>query len=319
LKEGSRRDSGTTLGTVEGLVTEVSRAVDKPALEVRHRGTLCDDVRAFDPSRATCGSLVTRHRGRFPLFCHGHWAGHPGRPGDLGEGRYRSSMSNRYVQGVPLLTEVGEYAGQEVVAISCTQLGTQYSATQARKVVDAWVGFFASGPSPIRELEFTTRTPKRLFDALAGQAQLRRLAVKWGDYADLAALANCSELRDLSLRGASSVTSVATLGELSTLEQLALEGLKRVHDLGPLGRLERLTHLELGGDWMSSRIAHLDSIGFMRNLTSLEDVLLHTIIVDDLDYSPLLALPRLKSVRVMRARGMTPPHEYLKSRLPWAE
>jgi hypothetical protein len=42
------------------------------------------------------------------------------------------------------------------------------------------------------------------------------------------------------------------------------------------------------------------------------------IIVDDLDYTPLLALPRLKSVRVMNAHGMTPTHEQLKAALPWS-
>jgi len=40
--------------------------------------------------------------------------------------------------------------------------------------------------------------------------------------------------------------------------------------------------------------------------------------VDDLDYTPLFCLPNLKEVRVMAARGMTPPHEELTRRLPWA-
>lgn len=53
-----------------------------------------------------------------------------------------------------------------------------------------WVEFFRSGPTPITDLTFTTRTPKRLFDALAGQPQLVRLSVKWGDYEDLSPLEN---------------------------------------------------------------------------------------------------------------------------------
>jgi hypothetical protein len=69
---------------------------------------------------------------------------------------------------------------------------------------------------------------------------------------------------------------------------------------------------------MSPRNAHVNSIGFLRDLTALENVLLHTIIVDDLDYSPLLSLPRLRSVRVMKTRGMKPSHEDLKSALPWS-
>jgi len=218
----------------------------------------------------------------------------------------------------PLVREVAEYAGQEVIRVSCTQLGPRYTATQARNIVTAWTDFFASGPSAIQDLEFTSRTPKRLFASLRAQTQLRRLAVKWGDYSDLTVLGGLSGLRELSLRGASSVTSVEALGGLVTLERLAIESLKAVRDLSPLGRLTNLTWLELGGDWMSPRIAHVDSIGFLRSLTSLEEVRLHTMIVDDLDYSPLLDLPRLQVAWVMKARGMRPSQEQLQSALPWA-
>ena len=40
-----------------------------------------------------------------------------------------------------------------------------------------------------------------------------------------------------------------------------------------------------------------------------------TLIVDDLDYRPLLSLPSLQHVRVMATRGMTPPIEELIERL----
>ncbi|MEV6285117.1 hypothetical protein [Kribbella sp. NPDC051770] len=219
---------------------------------------------------------------------------------------------------VPVVTEVSEYAGQAVLKVSCTQLGTAYSAAQARRVVAEWVDFFQAGPSEIRELEFVSRTPKRLFAALAGQTQLRRLVVKWGDYEDLSVLGGFAELLELELRGASAVTSVEGLGALAGLERLALEGFRRVGDIEALGRLERLTDLELGGDWKAPRTAHVGSIGFLRELGRLEDVLLHTIAVDDLDYTPLTELPSLRSVRVMKVRGMNPPYETLKRALPWS-
>jgi hypothetical protein len=44
---------------------------------------------------------------------------------------------------------------------------------------------------------------------------------------------------------------------------------------------------------------------------------LHTTVVDDRDYSPLLALPALTRVHVMATRGMTPTIDELKSALPW--
>jgi hypothetical protein len=46
-------------------------------------------------------------------------------------------------------------------------------------------------------------------------------------------------------------------------------------------------------------------------------LLLHTLIVDDLDYHPLLSLPNLRKVRVMATRRMTPSIEELIARLPW--
>ena len=55
-------------------------------------------------------------------------------------------------EDVPILTEVGDYAGQEAVKVSCTQLGTNHSASQARRVVADWTDFFSSGPSAIRDL-----------------------------------------------------------------------------------------------------------------------------------------------------------------------
>ena len=221
-------------------------------------------------------------------------------------------------EDVPVLTEVADYAGQEVVRVSCTQLGTNYTAAQARRVVADWTDFFSCGPGAMRDLEFVTRTPKRLFASLQGQTQLRRLVIKWGDYEDLSAVSGLHELRVLTLRGASCVTSVRALADLVALEHLGIEGLSRAHDMTPLGSLVRLTALELGGNWMTPRIAHVDSIRFLRHLTQLEELLLHTIIVDDLDYTPLLALPRLKSVRVMNARGMTPTFEQLEAALPWS-
>ncbi|WP_269937331.1 hypothetical protein [Arthrobacter sp. HY1533] len=54
-------------------------------------------------------------------------------------------------------------------------------------------------------------------------------------------------------------------------------------------------------------------------MTNLQHLLLHTIIVDDLDYSPLLRMPNLESVRVRPAQGMRPTIDELKSALPWSD
>ena len=214
------------------------------------------------------------------------------------------------------ITTVDEYDGSPVVRVSATQLGTRYSAYRASKIVDQWCEFFAGGPTAIVDLAFTSRTPKRLFASLAGQTQLRSLGVKWGDYDDLSPLTRMPELTELWLGGASSVPTLAPLAEMRQLRQLVIESLRRVHDLSPLASLPQLRSLEVGGDWISPRIVHVDSVAFLRNLPSLERLVLHTLIVDDLDYSPLLALGNLKEVRVMAARGMRPSHDALCAAIP---
>ena len=216
------------------------------------------------------------------------------------------------------ITRVSEYGGERAVRISATQLGTQYSATEARKIVSEWMEFFSSGPSPIEDLRFVSRTPKRLFESLAGQSQLHTLAVKWGDYDDLSVLQLMDGLSVLQLRGASNVRSVEPLARLPRLEALLLDSLRHAHDLSPLGRAESITALDVGGDWMSMRNAHIDSIAFLRQMPQLRSLLLHTIIVDDLDYSPVLGLPNLEAVGVMKARGMHPPYEDLTALTSWS-
>jgi hypothetical protein len=211
---------------------------------------------------------------------------------------------------------VDEYDGGPEVRVAATQLGTSFSAYQARKIVDQWCEFFAGGPSPITDLAFTTRTPRRLFASLRGQTQLRRLGVKWGDYDDLTPLTGMHELAELWLGGASSVRTLAPLAEMPQLRELAVESLHHVHDLSPLGSLTQLRELELGGDWMTPRLVHVDSIGFLRSLPELERLVLHTMVVDDLDYSPLLGLERLIEARVVPARGMRPSHDELCMALP---
>ena len=218
-----------------------------------------------------------------------------------------------------MITSVAEYEGESEIAVGATQLAPTYSPAQARRIVAEWEDFFASGPSPIRQLRFVSRTPKRLFAALQGQTQLEALAVKWGDYADLTPVVGMGRLRTLHLRGASSVEDLAPLSHLAGVGELLIEGLRRVRDLSPISAMSSVTDLELGGDWMSPRIAHVDSVGFLRDMPQLRSLVLHTIAADDLDYTPVLALPNLTSARVMKVRGMRPGVDVLKARTPWTD
>lgn len=218
---------------------------------------------------------------------------------------------------MPVLRKASEYAGQSAIQVECTQLGGGYTPVQARRIVAGWVELLSGEQTELRDLEFVSRTPKRLFAALSGQTQLRRLVVKWGDYDDLSSLQGLRGLERLELRGAYAVADVKPLAALDQPKALVIEGFRSLDDPTPLGRLNQLTDLDLGGDWMAPRNAHIGSIGFLRELKQLEKLLLHTIIVEDRDYSALLSMPNLKWVRVMETKGMQPSIDHLKRTPPW--
>jgi hypothetical protein len=228
------------------------------------------------------------------------------------------SVREESSKGLVPITRVSEYDGESVVSVAATQLGTAFTRTDATRIAQEWIDFLSAGPSAIVELHFVTRTPKRLFSALAEQSQLQRLFVKWGDYDDVAPLCGMHDLRVLSLGGASSIADIEPLAALGGLTHLEIESIRRVHDLSAIGRLRSLRVLELGGNWMASRRAHIDTIGWISELDELEHLLLHTMVVDDLDYTPLLQLPGLEAVRVMAVRRMHPPVEELQRLLPWS-
>jgi len=164
-----------------------------------------------------------------------------------------------------MLTEASEYTGEKAIAVACTQLEAGFTSSRARGVVDGWIELLSSR-TPLTDLHFTTRTPKRLFAALTGQPQLTRLVVKWGDYADLSPLSSMTGLRHVELRGASAVTNVGPLAALHALKLLALEGFRTIEDPAPLANLHRLADLEVGGAWITPRNGHIATIGFLREL-----------------------------------------------------
>jgi hypothetical protein len=218
---------------------------------------------------------------------------------------------------IPLITTVAEYAGQSAIRLSATQLSPRYSSSDARRIVAEWVEFLAAGPSPIRDLRFVSRTPGRLFDALAGQKQLLKLSVKWGDYEDLSAISDLNQLLYLRLGGASRVRSLSPLSALTGVVELELASLLRARDLSPIGAMHGVTRLEVAGDVWGMRVAHVDSISFLRRMPHLCKLRLDTLVVDDLDYAPILGLPNLESLMVMKVTGMRPKFEELVASTPW--
>jgi len=226
-------------------------------------------------------------------------------------------VTEKREEPVPAITTAAQYTGQSAVRVAATQLGPRYSGSDAKRIVDEWVEFFASGPSAIQDLELASRTPRRLFEALAGQPQLQRLSVKWGDFEDLSPLSELTSLSYLRLGGASNVRDLRPLSGLPAVAELELESLRHAHDLSPIGVMPGVTSLAIAGAVWSLRIAHVDSISFLRAMPQLRRLRLEAVIVDDLDYSPVLGLPSLQNLWLMKARGMHPAYEDLVASTPW--
>jgi len=195
-----------------------------------------------------------------------------------------------------VLTRVEEYRGEARLVVAATQLDPPATAAERRRVVDGWVRFLSSTPTAVTDLEFTTRLPQELLDAVAGQPQLRTLRVKWGPYADLSALSGLTALRSLHLGGATGVVSLAPLRGLG-LEELTVSEAHRLEDMRPLGTLSTLRTLVFGNAHPGSdRAVVVPDLEWVQSLQRLRSLSLPgtRIVVSDL--SPLLELPGLEEL-----------------------
>lgn len=188
-----------------------------------------------------------------------------------------------------------DYRGQVEVAISATQLaGVGVTPSRAKRILADWIELLSSGQLPIEKLALTSRVPQDLLDAVAGLPKLRELRVKWGPYADLAPLRSLSNLRVLTLRGATKLTSVEPLAGLKELETLELSEVFRLSDPSPLRDLRGLRALTFGNASLSSdRVVTVTSVDFLVALEKLESLRLPGTRLVEPDLSVFLQLPRL--------------------------
>ena len=108
------------------------------------------------------------------------------------------------------IIEVSQYKGQKSLVINCTQLGDSFTpqyktAKQKRAVLDGWCDFLRSEQDAFDELNFCTKMPQELFDAVCCQRNLKSLHIKWGSYESLDALINLSSLKSLFVGSGASV------------------------------------------------------------------------------------------------------------------
>jgi hypothetical protein len=93
------------------------------------------------------------------------------------------------------------------------------------------------------------------------------------------------------------IDSLTPVRGLPRLRQVELEGLNRLRDISPLGALPSLRVLHIarvGAEYQS--VVHIDSVRPLAAATTLEEVALDGVIVDDRDLTPLAGLPALRRV-----------------------
>jgi len=191
------------------------------------------------------------------------------------------------------IIEVSQYKGQKSLVINCTQLGDSFTpqyktAKQKRAVLDEWCDFLRSEQDAFNELDFCTKMPQELFDAVCYQRNLKSLHIKWGSYECLDALVNLSSLK----RGAS-VKSIAPIATLTGLESLAVENFQKISDYSALSNLQNLKSLEISGDGLSPKFIHIESLEFLRQMPGLTSFVILTARLKSKDYSPILSLKSL--------------------------
>ncbi|MDP9904514.1 hypothetical protein [Arthrobacter bambusae] len=129
----------------------------------------------------------------------------------------------------------------------------------------------------------------------------------------LVGLSTLSSLRLLGIYLAKDLADVEDLDGRSAIEDLALESCRKIQRLDALAGCTGLRRLNL------SECGDLASLAPIRALTKLEQVSMFgsTKIKDD-DLEPLLALPRLRQLRMQSRRSYRPSLEEIQALLPRA-
>lgn len=201
---------------------------------------------------------------------------------------------------------VDQVRRQRRLQIQATQLGDRgvVKRSEQRRILDEWVGFLSTTPTRALEIDFVSRVPQALLDAVAAQRQLRSLHVKWGPYSDPEAISSLSGLEYLDLGGARAVEDVAPLGAMQGLTTLVVDGAFRVRDPAAIGDLVGLDELTFGNCYPGTDrlvdVADLDWLKPLVNLTTLS--LPGTRIAPDA-LAALLELPELTTLRLPLRRS----------------
>lgn len=195
------------------------------------------------------------------------------------------------------VTEISEYSGEEELTISCTQLDSN-TQKEKKQILAEWIDFLSSNRTAFTTLSFPSRVPQELFNALCMQKRLRHLDIKWGQYPDISAIENLSELRLLNLGSGSSIQSIEPIAKLKKLQGLHIENYQCINDYSPLIALNELVSLEIYGDIWAPKNIHIKDLEFLRHMPQLRRFELCRAIMESKDYSPLSALENIEALYV---------------------
>lgn len=201
---------------------------------------------------------------------------------------------------------VDQYHGQARLDVAATGLAARGVAkpSEQRRILREWIDFFAGGPTGVRHLNLVSRVPQELLDAVAGQTQLELLYVKMGPYASLEPLAQLTELRVLSLGGASKVEDLSPLAALAALHSLTIDQPFGVRDLRPLSAMRWLRELSYGNGYLGSDgVVDITDLQWVRALSSLRVLNLPGTRLPPEELAALTDLPMLTSLRIPLRRA----------------
>ena len=148
----------------------------------------------------------------------------------------------RQNKDIPFLYVCEDYDGAETVKLTCTQ-HSGVSEYQQKQITSAWAKFLQKEQYPMKTVQFCTRTPKAIFEAICTQRSVTSLRFKWLAVSDISAIAQMKQLKALQIELGSSITDLSPIGELTELETLVLGSTVKITDYSLLGRLKNLKEL----------------------------------------------------------------------------
>lgn len=207
------------------------------------------------------------------------------------------------------VVELSEYNGEEKLIINCTQLGywieqNPKKEKDKKRILNEWCDFLINNPDTFTELEFGTRMPQELFNAVCSQRRLKKLSIKWGAYKDISLIKNLSNIERLHLGSGAGVEDISPLTSLDSLIALSVENFQKITNYSSLSKLVNLKSLSVCGDGMGPQYIKVDSLKFLNEMKQLRFLKLLTIRLQSKDYTPVLNLTELEYLTLRTERNV---------------